>query len=155
MNSKALSPYIRKLLIRHSGMEAQRRQRDKIRQTAAAAVHKAVRNGRLPKASELKCTCCPAQAVEYHHHNGYDKAHWLDVIPLCIKCHRRLEKKDYKCCQGVKESGERCTAKVHPDNGGYCYRHLLQKFTPLEVELAKKVVVLEQQAVTERQRSAR
>ena len=53
----------------------------------------AVKTGRLPSASSQKCVVCKtAQAQEYHHHNGYAEDHWLDVIPVCSKCHKVVEK---------------------------------------------------------------
>jgi len=53
---------------------------------AREAVRHAVRGGKLPRADALKCSC-GNQAKHYHHHNGYDKAHWLDVVPICVPCH--------------------------------------------------------------------
>ncbi len=58
---------------------------------ARTAVSNAVRDDRLPKASEFECTGCGADAEEYHHHLGYSVVRWLDVIPLCRKCHNAME----------------------------------------------------------------
>ena len=34
------------------------------------------------------CTDCGTTCkVQAHHHNGYDKAHWLDIVWLCSLCH--------------------------------------------------------------------
>lgn len=55
---------------------------------ARAALRKAVLTGELPNIKTLVCVDCGAPAQEYHHHNGYEPEHWLDVIPLCHKCHR-------------------------------------------------------------------
>lgn len=55
-------------------------------------VNKAVRAGNLPRVTTRQCNC-GKQARRYHHHNGYDEAHWLDVIPLCVKCHFAAHKK--------------------------------------------------------------
>lgn len=49
----------------------------------------------LPHPTELNCAECGKQAQEYHHHNGYDKEHWLDVIPLCAACHTSVHLKDH------------------------------------------------------------
>lgn len=57
---------------------------------AHSAVYRAVRDGRLPHASDLACNQCGNQALDYHHHNGYSREHWLDVIPLCRSCHRNV-----------------------------------------------------------------
>lgn len=40
-----------------------------------------------------KCHYCPAQAKQYHHHNGYEPEHYLDVVPICIKCHGEINRK--------------------------------------------------------------
>ena len=54
--------------------------------------HKAVTNavlaGRMEPASAHPCADCQGFAHEYHH-ESYEQAHWLDVIPLCRKCHSR------------------------------------------------------------------
>lgn len=55
---------------------------------AHKAVTLAIYHKTLPKASECACTHCEKTAGDYHHHNGYDEQHWLDVIPLCKSCHR-------------------------------------------------------------------
>ena len=53
---------------------------------ARSAISVAVRMGKMPPAKNLACRCGqPAQ--EYHHHLGYAKEHWLDVLPLCATCH--------------------------------------------------------------------
>lgn len=55
-------------------------------------VNKAIKRGDMLAASDCACMACGAQAKEYHHHNGYDKEYWLDVIPLCVSCHRLIER---------------------------------------------------------------
>lgn len=56
---------------------------------ATEAVRKAVRQGRLAPIRSLKCRDCGKVARHYHHHLGYARTHWLDVIALCVGCHRR------------------------------------------------------------------
>lgn len=58
------------------------------------AVEYAVRIGKLLPPGKFKCSYCPQQANEYHHHLGYEPKHYLDVIPICRKCHRKLRKKN-------------------------------------------------------------
>ncbi len=53
---------------------------------ARNAVAIAVKDGRLPRASTLLCSCGDA-ASHYHHYLGHEREHWLDVIPLCPLCH--------------------------------------------------------------------
>lgn len=57
------------------------------------AVHHRVENGVMPPASDLACTHCGKQAEQYHHHKGYAFENRLDVIPLCIPCHRIADRK--------------------------------------------------------------
>lgn len=57
------------------------------RHRARLAVGHEVRTGRMPPASSCKCTRCGEEAVEYHHHLGYEEEHKLDVVPVCITCH--------------------------------------------------------------------
>ena len=54
--------------------------------SAGSAVAHAIVMGRLPRASSCQCADCGIQA-EQHHHESYEKEHWLDVIPLCRQCH--------------------------------------------------------------------
>lgn len=60
---------------------------------AQTAVVNAVFKGVLPKANSLQCAC-GNPAKEYHHHKGYAKEHWLDVIPVCKKCHGKIRLKN-------------------------------------------------------------
>lgn len=56
---------------------------------AHMAVHEAVRAGTLQPVTTRPCAGCGAgSAVHYHHANGYDEAHRLDVVPYCGPCHR-------------------------------------------------------------------
>ncbi len=61
---------------------------------AVRAVNSAVKSGELMSPKYFLCyeESCFEQAEEYHHYKGYAKEHWLDVDPLCIKCHRKLTK---------------------------------------------------------------
>lgn len=56
---------------------------------AVNAVNIAIKAGKIPRPNTLQCHYCPAQAKDYHHTN-YTPEHWLDVIPVCRKCHRSL-----------------------------------------------------------------
>lgn len=59
----------------------------RLHQSARAAVNDAVRDGRLRSPSTLSCIDCGRQAVHYHHHKGYEKHFWLEVVPICHHCH--------------------------------------------------------------------
>lgn len=60
------------------------------RTRATAKVNYEIRCGRLPAPSTTTCKYCPAQAQQYHHYLGYDPEHWLDVEPVCRKCHTAI-----------------------------------------------------------------
>lgn len=52
------------------------------------AVYQAVKSGKLQPASNFSCSVCgEKQATMYHHPNGYDPEHRLDVVPVCNPCH--------------------------------------------------------------------
>lgn len=76
-----------------SGRAAAKRHRvaNQHKMKARQAVALAIRYGRLPHATDLACSACGARAQEYHHKNGYERQYWLDVVPMCIPCHRRLD----------------------------------------------------------------
>ena len=57
---------------------------------AISAINNAIRAGKLPRPDTLQCHYCPKPAQHYHHWHGYEKEHWLDVIPVCIPCHNNL-----------------------------------------------------------------
>jgi len=58
-------------------------------------VYYAVKKGLLPHASTVACSQCQHlgedRKHEYHHHKGYAKKYALDVIPVCINCHKALD----------------------------------------------------------------
>ena len=64
------------------------RERNKLKCSARAAVGYALKAGRLAPASACECNDCRAPAVELHH-ESYEPEHWLDVVPLCVSCHKK------------------------------------------------------------------
>lgn len=68
---------------------------DKI--AARVAVNAAVAAGRLPSAKSRPCTDCGQVWVrglsrhEYDHHLGYAPENWLEVEPVCSKCHKKRD----------------------------------------------------------------
>lgn len=54
---------------------------------AQKAVTDAVRSGKIPRVTSMKCKMCGNAAKEYHH-DDYSKP--LDVVPLCVSCHRTI-----------------------------------------------------------------
>lgn len=66
-------------------------ERNKHKLAARSAVSVATRLKKMPRAKTLACKHCGNPAKEYHHHNGYDESHWLDVIPLCLTCHNEAD----------------------------------------------------------------
>lgn len=61
---------------------------------AQRAVNLAVRRGEMPHIKTQKCSQCEKQARHYHHDKGYDIEHWLDVIPVCARCHRLIHMRE-------------------------------------------------------------
>ena len=61
----------------------------KVQSQASNAVNYEIKCGKLAKPTNLPCYDCGEPAREYHHYLGYRKSHWLNVIPLCNKCHSR------------------------------------------------------------------
>lgn len=62
----------------------------RLKTAARNAVNLAVKVGVLTKPEA--CPHCNRRVrIHGHHHNGYEKAHWLEVTWCCAKCHRELE----------------------------------------------------------------
>lgn len=59
---------------------------------AHKTVSNAVRTGKLSRSNIKQCHYCFKQAQEYHH-PSYALENQLDVIPVCIKCHNKLHRK--------------------------------------------------------------
>ena len=66
------------------------RQKTKLKRQARHAIGHAIEIGRMIRVKFLRCCCCPAQAQFYHHCKGYEKEHWLDVVPVCQACDFKL-----------------------------------------------------------------
>lgn len=58
---------------------------------ASAEVAYAVQRGDLTHISKQTCLYCGEQA-EHYHHDSYDPENWLNVVPLCRKCHLEYHK---------------------------------------------------------------
>ncbi len=56
------------------------------RMKAYSAINNAIKTSKIPRVAVFKCTC-GNQAQQYHHHKGYAKKHWFDVIAICVPCH--------------------------------------------------------------------
>lgn len=56
------------------------------------AVNRAIKAGKINKASSFKCKYCSKQARQYHH-PSYTPENWLKVEPVCNKCHHECKKK--------------------------------------------------------------
>jgi len=62
--------------------------RNKERTCARNYVNKQILRGKFPRASSQVCTVCGNPAQMYHHHNGYEAEHRMDVVPVCFVCHK-------------------------------------------------------------------
>ena len=60
------------------------------------AIYYARKIGKIPSPEALQCLECGNQAKEYHHHLGYAKENRLNVIPLCIPCHKAISQNSYR-----------------------------------------------------------
>ena len=71
--------------------ERKRRERadgnHKPQEQARAYVQRMMRKHGFPRPYTLPCADCGQQATQYHH-ESYERDRWLDVIPLCAKCHK-------------------------------------------------------------------
>lgn len=63
----------------------------RLRNSAQCAVYYAIRTGKLPSLTKCKCKKCGAPAQHYHHWS-YARKHRLDVIPVCIPCHKGIHR---------------------------------------------------------------
>lgn len=55
---------------------------------AYTVLRDAIQHGILPPATTQTCAC-GRQARNYHHANGYENGHEVDVVPMCVSCHRK------------------------------------------------------------------
>lgn len=69
---------------------------------AHKAIQGAVRKGELPKIAGVLCARCQAAAGNYHH-PSYHEDDRLNVIPLCVSCHRLVHK--YRAIRRRVETG--------------------------------------------------
>ncbi|MCJ7483868.1 MAG: hypothetical protein MUO31_12995 [Thermodesulfovibrionales bacterium] len=63
------------------------------RAKATHVVNHSVERGELPRPKTLQCHYGNHPAREYHHWHGYAPEHWLDVVPICKKCHAKTYSK--------------------------------------------------------------
>ena len=78
---------------RRAFLSAERRRKKPAHYRARQFVTNHVQWGKLPRASTLKCIKCNRPANQYHHHKGYAKEYWLDVVPMCQSCHSITQRK--------------------------------------------------------------
>lgn len=63
------------------------------RYKAKIAVNNAIKAGRITPVYTEQCYYCGITAEQYHHHLGYLREHWLDVLPVCRTCHTECHSK--------------------------------------------------------------
>lgn len=93
MQSERRKAVVKRYMSSPEGRRVTRKAKQHPHRRANRAIRYAIERGDIPSASTLVCTKCGAPAQHYHHHNGYDLNHWLDVIPLCVPCHGRAHRK--------------------------------------------------------------
>jgi len=69
--------------------EEKRQRNEKIKHQAQIAVKKALKEGKLKKPERCE-NCGEIKKLEAHHWS-YLPEYWLDVIWLCVKCHRMYQ----------------------------------------------------------------
>lgn len=69
------------------------RQKHKVKTLALLKVSCAVKTGRLPSIHTRVCIVCGEKAKEYHHWS-YEEKYWLDVIPVCSICHKKIHRSE-------------------------------------------------------------
>lgn len=57
---------------------------------ARKALSKAIERGKIIPPDQCS-ECGKYGKVQGHHHNGYEKAYWLDVVFICAKCHGKYK----------------------------------------------------------------
>lgn len=62
---------------------------NKVKNLARQMLNYHVNSGRIER---MPCAVCGHPKTEGHHHNGYDREHWLDVVWLCMVHHVQVEK---------------------------------------------------------------
>lgn len=65
-------------------------------QRAGAFANNAARTGKLYWPWQRECTFahqgdCKGR-MQYHHYAGYEREHWLDVIPVCVHHHHAINR---------------------------------------------------------------
>ena len=71
--------------------EKKYRKNNPLKVKARSKIRTEVKSGRIPHPYDCICAVCKNLAKEYHHHKGYEEPYWLDVIPVCLKCHKVIE----------------------------------------------------------------
>jgi hypothetical protein len=75
----------RRASLRDASKTAYIRNHEQGKVPARRAVAYAVSTGKLRKEP---CQECGTWLVQAHHHNGYEPAHYLDVVWLCVRHHK-------------------------------------------------------------------
>lgn len=53
-------------------------------------INNLIKSKRIARPDTFICFNCTSPAKHYHHHLGYKKINWANVIPICIKCHNSI-----------------------------------------------------------------
>ena len=76
---------------------------DSAKGPAHRAVQRALARGALVRSP--RCEECGAETqTEAHHHHGYDKTHYLDVVWLCRDCHNRADHPRFAAAFTMREN---------------------------------------------------
>ena len=96
-NPDKVKTRLKRYLVTEKGKQSTRRnaalarKRYPLKKLARDAVYQAVnKRKKNPIMPPEYCSDCKRKAKVFaHHHNGYEKEHWLDVVWLCQSCHSK------------------------------------------------------------------
>ncbi|HUV63641.1 MAG TPA: hypothetical protein VMW24_07055 [Sedimentisphaerales bacterium] len=86
---KSRAEYWRKWRKTRQG-DPDRKEEEADQSRARMSVYQAIQKGRLPAITSCRCVICGSNADVYHHYNGYQISHELDVIAVCNNDHKIL-----------------------------------------------------------------
>lgn len=107
----------------------------------SSAVRKAVLAGELPNIKTLVCADCGAPACDYHHYNGYEPEHLLDVVPLCRKCHRNRHRGPRK---GKAPSGYDAMSLVVTSRDKFLLDEIRKRYANLSRSAMVRLLILQE-----------
>ena len=82
-------------------LERNYRRSHRVQTQAKNRLNAEIRLNGFPHISTRRCSVCGDTAAHYHHWS-YEEIHWLDVIPLCQRCHIGVHNGTITELEGIK-----------------------------------------------------